>query len=181
MIIQIIEGEMLAERLQNLSRGAAGKVVRGILAEGVGPMVPAMRSRIHSVTGLLAGGLRLKMGKGDRPGKYSVYVDSAATARKFESTKHRPVAAGSAGRQYRVYYGIMVEFGHKYRHDDETSTHIDKRGEARGEHGPIYVRHGQAGRRTPAHSFLRAVFDAQAEGAAEKIENSFWELVEQNI
>ena len=181
MILQIIDGEMLAERLQNLSKGVAGKIVRGVLAGGISPMVPAMKSRIHSVTGLLAGGLKLKMGKGDRAGRYSVYVDSVVTARKFASMTHRPVAAGSPGRQYRVYYGVMVEFGHKYRRDDETSTHIDKRGEARGEHGPIYVRHGQSGRRTPAHSFLRAVFDAQVEGAAEKIENGFWDAVETNL
>ena len=181
MIIEIIEGEMLAQRLQNLPKAVARDVVRGVLTEGIGPMVPAMRSRIHSVSGLLAGGLKLKMGQGDRAGRYSVYVDSTVTARKFEATKHRPVAAGSPGRAYRVYYGIMVEFGHRYRRDDETSTHIDKRGEARGEHGPIYVQHGQSGRRTPAHSFLRAVFDAQVEGAAQKIEDSFMEAVEQNV
>jgi hypothetical protein len=156
MILQIIDGEMLAERLQNLSKGVAGKVVRGVLAEGVGPMVPAMRSRINSKTGLLAGGLRLTMGKGDRSGRYSVYVDSAATARKFEATKHRPVAAGKPSRQYRVYYGIMVEFGHR-------------------------VAGGRAEEKVPAHSFLRAVFDAQVEGAAEKIENSFWDAVETNL
>jgi hypothetical protein len=154
VILQIIDGEMLAEKLRNLSKGVAGKIVRDVLAEGVGPMVPAMRSQIHSVSGLLAGGLKLKMGNGDRPGKYSVYVDSTVTARKFTAMKHRPVAAGSPGRQYRVYYGIMVEFGHRIAGADG---------------------------RVPAHPFLRTIFDAQVEGAAETIENGFWEAVEQSI
>ena len=154
MILQIIDGEMLAESLRNLTKGVAGKVVRGVLAEGIGPMVPAMRSRIHSVSGLLAGGLKLKMGKGDRPGKYSVYVDSTVTARKFVATKHRPVASGNAGRQYRVYYGAMVEFGHRIAGSDE---------------------------RAPAHPFLRTVFDAQVETATETIENGFWDAVETTI
>jgi hypothetical protein len=154
MILQIIDGEILAESLQSLAKGVAGKVVRGVLAEGIGPMVPAMRSKIHSVTGLLAGGLKLKMGKGDRAGRYSVYVDSTVTARKFEAKKHRPAGAGSPGRQYRVYYGALVEFGHRIAGSDE---------------------------RVPAHPFMRTVFDAQVETAAETIENGFWDAVETTI
>ncbi len=155
MIIQIIDGEMLAQRLQDLPKAVAGQIVRGILAEGIGPMVPAMRARIHSVSGLLASGLKLKLGKGDRAGRYSVYVDSAVTAGKFEAMKHRTVAAGSPDRSYRVYYGIMVEFGHRIA--------------------------GSEDEQVPAHPFLRTVFDAQAEGAADKIENGFLEAIEQNV
>ena len=154
-VIELVDGQLIADRLRNLSKAVAGKVVRGILTDGIGPMVPAMRARIHRVSGLLQSGLKLKMGKGDKNGKYSVYVDSVVTARRFaEKKKSYHVAPGRAGRKYRVYYAGMVEFGHRIAGSSES---------------------------VPEHSFLRSVFNEQSGEATETIETGFAEAVEETF
>ena len=110
-------------------------------------MLAAMKSRIHDVSGQLRRGLRLRVGRRDRPGRYGVLISSWTTREKFAATRSSGVAArvrglGEARDRYRVYYGPMVEFGHRQR----------------------------GGGRTPEHPFMRPAFDALEASAAELIE-----------
>lgn len=116
---------------------AIGRIAHQALREGGGPMLSAIKSHIHSITGLLAGGLALRAGKNDRAGRYSMLISSWTTREVFAMTRSSGVAArvrglGQARDRYRTWYGVPVEFGHA---------------NARG------------GGRTPEHPFMRPGFD----------------------
>ena len=169
IIRQVYDGEDFAERINRM--GTAGRrLARGILREGSAPILAAIQSGIHDVSGALKAGTKLRAGRGDRPGRYSVYVASRTTRRSY-AKRLRKIGRGrraafvtrspvSGGDPYRLFYWLFVEKGHKHRRFDET----------RGEHGSIWSVHGKTGRRTPAHPFIAPGFDATSDGALDTIE-----------
>jgi hypothetical protein len=151
MILEIIDGEIIAQKLADLPKALAKQIVRGSLLEGISPMVPAMRALIHSRTGLLAGNLKVRIGKGDRAGRTSIYVSSFTSRARFERVRKVKTGVGKAKDRYSVFYGGFVEFGHRIAGGGEVEP----------------------------HSFLRDIYDAQAEAAGTKIENALGESVEE--
>lgn len=154
-----VTGEQeLAIDLLGIERSLARGIIRGALKAGGEPMLAAIRSRIRSRTGLLSSSVRVRAGKGDRPGRTSVIISAWATAGSF--AKHREQAGRSGvaakvresyqGRmrsRYDLYYGYFVEMGHKG---------------------------------APAHSFARAGFDATVDQSADLIEQALAEGIEKS-
>jgi len=153
--VTVVGGQDLADELAGLERKLARGIIRDALKEGSGPMLAAIRSRINSRTGMLSSSVRVRAGKGDRPGRTSVIISAWATAGAF--ARHREMAGRSAvaakvresykGRmrsRYDVYYGYFVEMGHRT----------------------------PGGKDVPAHSFARAGFDATVDRAGERIEQT---------
>ncbi len=143
--------EEVALRLDAMTRRDAGRAARGALALGAQPMAAAVKSRIHSVSGLLASTVRVRMGRGDRPGRYSVWIGATASRARFARARAKAGRPGQAldvlskgGRRdrYSVYYAAMVEYGHR----------------------------GPKGGRVPAHPFARPGFDATVDQAMETAE-----------
>jgi hypothetical protein len=150
--LQVIDGEILAQALEGLPPAIARGIGRSALREGGGPMVAAIKARIHSVTGLLGGGLRLRSASGDRPGRIAVLISSTTTRQTFATKgRRRKVAKGGARDPYRVYYGPMVEFGHKVAGSSAT---------------------------VPAYPFVRPGFEATVDAAGQAIEESIWSGLE---
>jgi hypothetical protein len=142
-VFAIIDGDILATRLEATGQ-AARKIARGALKAGGSPMLAAIQSRIHDVSGLLRRGLRLRAGRGDWQGRYSMLISSWTTRETFAKKKPgAKVAPGGARDRYRVYYGIMVEYGHRNAH---------------------------GGGQTPEHPFVRPGFDATAESTGQLVE-----------
>ena len=134
-------GAALAESLTALGQAVARRISRQALKAGANPMVAAARARIHSITGLLAGGLAARVGRGDFPGRTSVVIQALTTRARFARVTGRKVKPGK-NRGFRVYYGTFVELGHKTA----------------------------GGGRVPAHPFMRSAFDAQVSGTADIIQ-----------
>jgi hypothetical protein len=158
MTLNPIDGELYADALAALPGSLARNLVRGVLREALAPMVPAMKANIHRRTGLLAAGLRLRNGRGDRPGRTSVYISSVTTRQRFASgnrRRKRKVAAGRARDRYRVYYGPMVEVGH------------------------AIVAGGKEVGRVPPYPWMRPAFDALVEQAAQVIETRLGDRLEE--
>lgn len=116
-ILTILDGESVARDLEALPLKMARQIGHEALREGGEPMVAAIRARIHSRTGLLAGGLKIRNAKGDRPGRIAVLITSTTSREKFAAAQSSGVAkrvrlAGQSSDRYAVYYGLNVEFGH---------------------------------------------------------------------
>ena len=145
--LQLLDGERLADALDGLGKTVARRLGRQALKEGGQPMLAAIRGRVHSVTGVLASGLKMRPGRGDRPGRISMLIVSETTRQRFAAAHpSRRVSPGGARDRYRVYYGPMVEFGHRVA--------------------------GGSGERVPAHPFLRPGFDSTVEAAGGIIEKT---------
>ena len=143
----VLDGEALAQQLEALG-AAARKVARQALQTGGGPMLEAIRSRIHDVTGNLSRGLELRPGQGDREGRFSMLIQSWGTRAQFARTRSSGVAEkvrslGGARDRYRNWYDLPVEYGHANASGD-----------------------GQ----TPAHPYARPGFDTTEEATGEGIE-----------
>jgi hypothetical protein len=143
----VIDGEVLAQQLEAMG-AAARKVGRQALEAGGEPMLAAIRGRIHDVTGTLSRGLEIRPGRGDRPGRISMLIQSWGTRARFARTRSSGVAArvralGGARDRYRNWYDLPVEFGHA---------------------------NASGGGRTPEHPFARPGFDTTEEATAEGIE-----------
>jgi hypothetical protein len=132
-------------------------IARKALRVGDVEIVDAMRGLITDRSGLLAGSLVMRAGRGDRKGITSILISANATAEVFakarESQGKLTAAAGVRKRfanrmaeTYIVFYARMVEFGHVGKYPDSPKT--------------------------PEHSFARAGFDATADSAADKIEDA---------
>jgi len=143
-------GEEIAAAFGRMG-GAARKLAQGALKAGGVPITAAVLSHIHDVSGLLRLGTRVRAGRGDRPGRYSVYMSSQTTARRYASYgRRRKVAAGmgSGSRRYRIWHWPAVEFGHR-----------------------IVTKGGRdTGKRVEAHPFIRPGFDQSVGGAMDIVE-----------
>lgn len=87
------------------------------LRDSLRPMAEAARGLVHSVSGALRAALRVRMGSGDRPGRYSVFILATTTrgalARRKGGRRARLLLAGGAAAQkYRVWYARPLESGH---------------------------------------------------------------------
>jgi hypothetical protein len=139
-------GAEIADAMSRLSRTEL-KEVRVDLRAALEPMAAAARALVHSESGLLARSLKVRLGRGDFPGRYSVFISATATRRavaKFRSSgvRARVLAAGKATDRYGVFYARPLESGHR--------NPTAKTGLAQ----------------TPAHEFAQPAFDATAEGVA---------------
>ncbi len=150
--VEVANGDEIAAALGGMSKALVRKIGKAALAAGARPMLAAIRGRINRVSGNLAAGLRLIPGKGDRPGRLSLLVQSRTTreafARRLDKAGRLSQAAsvrskGNARDRYKVYYGLMVEAGHA---------------------GPK-----GGSERTPAHPFMRPGFDSTVENSASTI------------
>lgn len=150
-----VDMEPFAAALSDLGPRAR-TVIRKALKAGADPVATAARMLIHSRTGLLASGLRSRSAKNDRPGRLAVLVQSVTTRAKFADFKgrrRRKVSKGNPKGRYRVYYGAMVEKGHRI------------------------VRGGKTVGRVPPHPFMGPAFDANQEAAAQRVENELDRLI----
>jgi hypothetical protein len=143
---QVQGGDSIAAWLSGLPDKVARRIGVAALKAGAKPMIAAIRSRIHSVSGLLARSLKAHAGKGDREGRTSLIISANTTRAAFARAKpsHR-VAAGRDTDRYVVYYGYPVEFGHRIA----------------GVTGAV-----------PPHPFIRPGFDSTAEEAGDIIEEA---------
>jgi len=129
--------------LQNLPKAASRSVVIPALMAGGQPIVTAAKGNIHNVSGLLAGGLKLRVGKNNRPGRLAVLMQSWTTRQTFATKgRRRKVAEGRGRDRYKVYYGPPLEYG----------------------------REDRAGRIVGKHPWAGPAFDATGESAATDIE-----------
>jgi len=147
---QMRGGEEIAAAFEQMG-GAARRLAQGALKAGAVPITAAVLSHIHDVTGLLRLGTKVRVGRGDRPGRYSVYMSSQTTAKRYASHgRRRQVAAGATGgsRRYRIWHWPAVEFGHR-----------------------IVARGGRdTGKMVAAHPFIRPGFDQSVDGAMDIVE-----------
>lgn len=122
VIFGVEDGQILAERLKATGK-AAGRIARKALKAGGQPMLTAIRGRVRRNTGLLSEGLRLRFGRGDHRGKYSVLISSRTTRARFaRKKKFYRIAAGQPSDRYAIYYGLMVEYGHRQRPGGRTGS-----------------------------------------------------------
>jgi hypothetical protein len=162
--ITVTAGEDLQAAFLEIDKQVQRKIARKALRIGDVPIVDAMRSLIVDRSGLLAGSLSMRPGKGDRKGITSMLISANATAEAFATAREGQgklsAAAGVRKRYanrmsatYVVFYARMVEFGHKGPYGSPAST--------------------------PEHSFARAGFDATVDDAADKIEDSLISGIEE--
>jgi hypothetical protein len=143
VVSTFLDAPQIADALKAMGREGK-ELQRSALLSGGGPLLAAMRAGINSLTGLLAGGLSMRPGRGDRAGRVSVLLSSKTTVKEFASktygvTRAKALASGIKGRNYRVYYGLFVALGHK------NPGHAD----------------------VPPHDWYGQAFDSQAEGLLE--------------
>ena len=133
-----------------------------IIIEASQPMVEAMRAGIHSDTGLLAQGLRARNAGG--AGRPAVVIKSVTTRGRWNKSGRRS-AAGAKSDKYRVYYGMMVETGHR-------STPRNKI--AGGRFVGMANTYGKTSIApdVPPHPFMRPAFDAMEESVGQVIEDA---------
>jgi HK97 gp10 family phage protein len=119
------------------------KNLRPELKTAMEPMAAAARAGIHNVTGTLGKAIRVRIGRGDRPGRYSAYIAATATrraaAKRFGGKRAKEVtAAGKPTDRYRLWYATPLEKGHA----------------------------GPGGTQVAAHPFAEPAFEATAEQVA---------------
>jgi HK97 gp10 family phage protein len=112
-------GEELVARFLELPAVIGRKVARDSLRAGFAPVLAAIRATTPVRSGFLASSERLKVGRGDFPGRYSIGATAsrATFARRMLSQGRRSMAAqalasGKASDRYRVFYARFVESGH---------------------------------------------------------------------
>jgi len=168
-----VDDHGLGLALENLPKAVAKRIAKAALKEGSKPILAAIKSYIHSRTGLLAGGLKVRVARGDRAGRVAVLIQSWPTREKFAASRPgRKVAGGDAKDRYRVYYGTFVELGHKVR---------GAAGETVGYTGRVYKRKGVVGGRVDAHPFIAPGFDETADAAGEIIEQRLGEGIDKEL
>ena len=148
---QVQGGEAVSQALEQTAQTISGPVVRkGMNAGGV-EITAAVRRHIHSVSGLLAAGTRVRAGRGDQPGRYSVYMSSQTTANRYATRgRTRKVAAGAGSRKYRIWHWPAVEYEHRIVTNKGNDT----------------------GKTVAAHPFVRPGFDESIDGAMDIVETT---------
>ncbi len=151
----------LRAKYESMTEKVQKTIARESMKPGAELIRLAMVSRIHSRTGLLAKGTKLRVAKGDVPGRVALLVSAVASASVV--AKHLAMAGRSSQAvallkrhrkdyKYRIFYSRMVEYGHA---------------------GPK-----NSAARTPAHSFARAGFDAVQDQAGDLIVESLGENIQ---
>lgn len=162
----ILGSEELRRALSDIEPNIQRQYARRALRAGGMPLLAAMRSRIKSRTGLLAGSLKLRAGRGDRKGRTSLLISANVTAAAMASHYERIGRRGKMNElrdryknrenaSYKVWWARAVEFGHKGPFGSEKAT--------------------------PPHSFARAGFDSTAENAADIIEEKLLSDIESDF
>ncbi|HOI55744.1 MAG TPA: HK97 gp10 family phage protein [Phycisphaerae bacterium] len=116
LTFQVIDNEVILQYVGSLGRQVR-KIARQTLMKAGKPMLAAIKARVRRLTGTLARGLRLRIGRGDRKNRYSVLITSWTTREAFAAVLSRGVAkrvrqAGQARDRYRVWYATPLEKGH---------------------------------------------------------------------
>lgn len=158
--MQLEGGEAIANYLLGVNKALARKLAGGVLKQAAAPMASAMKAAAPRKSGLLARSLRVRMGRNDPAGRYSVVVQANTRRQTFAKYQERAGrkgraekvrGAGRPGDKYRVFYGLFVEYGHE---------------KANGSG------------RVPAHPFARPAFDSHVEQMTSTIENGLTEAVD---
>ena len=149
--IDLRDQKDLLDWLDRIEGAVDGRLLRQDVRDASRGMEAAIRGGIHSRSGLLASATRLRMGKGDYPGRYSVYVAAMASRGRFAKAtakaghKAMSAAAGTGMGRYSVFYGRFVEYGHKI------------------------MKNGQQVGQVPGHAFAGPGFDATVDATAAAI------------
>lgn len=116
--------ETVQDLLAGMDKATSRNVLQTSLKDGGAPILQAIRSNAPVAArrgkrrgGTLKAGLKLRFGKGDRPGRTSVLIQSITSMTMYAKRTQNPtllhrVSLGEKNRRYRVYYAWMVEKGH---------------------------------------------------------------------
>ena len=150
--LEVTGGESVTQAVEQTAQAISGPVVRKAMNAGGVEITAAVARHIHDQSGLLRSGTRVRAGRGDQPGRYSVYMSSQTTARRYASFggRCRTVAAGAPSRKYRIWHWPAVEYEHR-----------------------IVAKGGRdTGKTVAAHPFIRPGFDESIEGAMDLVETT---------
>ena len=153
---QIEDGASLAMALEGLPKAVARGAALAALKLAGAPVLAQVLAGIHSDTGLLASGTRIRSAKGDRAGRVAVLISSWSRRDRVDAMKPRlHVAAGRGQDRYQVYYGRFVEFGHRIGRGPNAEQIVGEK------------------------PFMRPGFDASEEAAATALEDALDEGIDQ--
>lgn len=119
-----IEGwTQIQKWMDAMGKRASREAILPIMKAAAEPLVGLERGNIRSISGALSSSLKVRSGKGDRPGVVSVYIQPSATAKQLtriwsasprkQHHQFAQRASESTHRRYSVFYGHFVESGHK--------------------------------------------------------------------
>ena len=153
---QIEDGASLAMALEGLPKAVARGAALAALKLAGAPVLAAVKAGIHSDTGLLTAGTRVRPARGDRAGRVAILISSWARRDRVDAMKPRlHVAAGRGQDRYQVYYGRFVEFGHRIGRGSNSEQIVGEK------------------------PFMRPGFDASEEAAATALEDALDEGIDQ--
>jgi hypothetical protein len=121
IIATMKDGDAVADAIERMGR-AGRTLATGALKEGSAETLAAVKAGIQDVSGALRAATRVYVGRGDWPGRYSVYIAAAASRQQYArrlvrigrwSRAFRVYATGRPTDRYGLFYWRFREFGHR--------------------------------------------------------------------